>query len=210
MNRRSDAAGLSLRAAGARAVALNRRDLIVSSREAAAPGRGCRDYSTTAAGRDACSGRSPPMANPLPLLHFRLGLARGSAIMFPRLQEEARPPLPSTFPPRGPCCSSRSETKSSIPIKDSGWSSESRPGPSWVRTCGFYSLRMASSDTTVLVPVDNVEDVGLRRAIGDHEVKKLFGLLGNGKIDNHQTGKGASRTTPTRCGRVRFMTSSMC
>ena len=57
-------------------------------------------------------------------------------------------------------------------------------------TCGFYSLRMASSDTIVLVPVDNVEDVGLRRAIGDHEVKKLFLLLGNGKIDNHQNWKG--------------------
>ena len=57
-------------------------------------------------------------------------------------------------------------------------------------TCGFYSLRMASSDTTVLVPIDNVEDVGLRNAIGDHEVKKLFTLLGNGKIDNHQNWKG--------------------
>ena len=57
-------------------------------------------------------------------------------------------------------------------------------------TCGFYSLRMATSDTTVLVPVDNVGDVGLRRAIGDHEVKKLFTLLGNGKIENHQNWKG--------------------
>ena len=57
-------------------------------------------------------------------------------------------------------------------------------------TCGFYSLRMATSDTTVLVPVDNVDDVGLRRAIGDHEVKKLFTLLGNGKIENHQNWKG--------------------
>ena len=57
-------------------------------------------------------------------------------------------------------------------------------------TCGFYSLRMASSETTVMVPVDNVEDVGLRRAIGDHEVKKLFTLLSNGKIDNHQNWKG--------------------
>ena len=57
-------------------------------------------------------------------------------------------------------------------------------------TCGFYSLRMTTSDTTVLVPVDNVEGVGLRRAIGDHEVKKLFTLLGNGKIDNHQNWKG--------------------
>lgn len=57
-------------------------------------------------------------------------------------------------------------------------------------TCGFYSLRMATSDTTVLVPVDNVEDVGLRHAIGDNEVKKLFTLIGNGKIENHQNWKG--------------------
>lgn len=57
-------------------------------------------------------------------------------------------------------------------------------------TCGFYSLRMTSSETTVLVPVDNVEGVGLRGAIEDHEVKKLFTLLGNGKIDNHQNWKG--------------------
>ena len=57
-------------------------------------------------------------------------------------------------------------------------------------TCGFYSLRMADSDTVVLVPLDNVDGVGLRRAIGDHEVKKLFMLLGNGKIDNHQNWKG--------------------
>jgi len=57
-------------------------------------------------------------------------------------------------------------------------------------TCGFYSLRMADSDTVVLVPLDNVDAVGLRRAIEDSEVKKLFTLLGNGKIDNHQNWKG--------------------
>ena len=57
-------------------------------------------------------------------------------------------------------------------------------------TCGFYSLRMAGNDTIVLVPLDNVDGVGLRRAIGDAEVKKLFTLLGNGKIDNHQNWKG--------------------
>lgn len=57
-------------------------------------------------------------------------------------------------------------------------------------TCGFYSLRMTSSETTVLVPVDNVESVGLRGAISGHEVKKLFTLLGNGKIENHQNWKG--------------------
>ena len=57
-------------------------------------------------------------------------------------------------------------------------------------TCGFYSLRMNASDTLVLVPVDNVEGVGLRRAISDGEVKKLYTLLGNGKIDNHLNWKG--------------------
>ena len=57
-------------------------------------------------------------------------------------------------------------------------------------TCGFYSLRMLDSGTTVLVPVDNVDNVGLRRAIEDSEVKKLFTLLGNGKIINHQNWKG--------------------
>ena len=57
-------------------------------------------------------------------------------------------------------------------------------------TCGFYSLRMNSSDTMVLVPLDNAEGVGLRPAISDSEVKKLYLQLGNGKIDNHQNWKG--------------------
>jgi CarD family transcriptional regulator len=57
-------------------------------------------------------------------------------------------------------------------------------------TCGFYHLRMIANETTVLVPLDNVEGVGLRRAIADGEVDKLFSLLGDGKIDNHQNWKG--------------------
>ncbi len=57
-------------------------------------------------------------------------------------------------------------------------------------TCGFYHLRMVASDTSVLVPVDNVDCVGLRRAVSDREVTKLFTLLGDGKIDNHQNWKG--------------------
>jgi RNA polymerase-interacting CarD/CdnL/TRCF family regulator len=41
------------------------------------------------------------------------------------------------------------------------------------------------------VPVDNRRDgVGLRRAIGDAEVERLFNALGNGTIDNHQNWKG--------------------
>ena len=57
-------------------------------------------------------------------------------------------------------------------------------------TCGFYHLKIVASDTTVLVPVSNVDGVGLRRAITDHEVERLFGLLGDGRIDDHQNWKG--------------------
>jgi CarD family transcriptional regulator len=57
-------------------------------------------------------------------------------------------------------------------------------------TCGFYHLRIVANDTVVLVPLTNVDGVGLRRAIVDEEVERLFALLGNGKIDNHQNWKG--------------------
>ena len=57
-------------------------------------------------------------------------------------------------------------------------------------TCGFFHLRIVSNDTTVLVPVANVDGVGLRKAISDDEVERLFGLLSDGKIDNHQNWKG--------------------
>src|SRR6059058_3680416 len=57
-------------------------------------------------------------------------------------------------------------------------------------TCGFYHLRIVVNDTTVLVPLTNVDGVGLRRAIADGEVERLFMLLGDGKIDNHQNWKG--------------------
>jgi len=57
-------------------------------------------------------------------------------------------------------------------------------------TCGFYHLRIVANETVVLVPLANVDGVGLRRAISDAEVERLFGLLGDGKIDNHQNWKG--------------------
>jgi CarD family transcriptional regulator len=65
-------------------------------------------------------------------------------------------------------------------------------------TCGFYHLRMVANETTVLVPVDNVDGVGLRRAIGDEEIDRLFSLLGDGKIDNHQNWKGRFKDNSDR------------
>jgi CarD family transcriptional regulator len=64
-------------------------------------------------------------------------------------------------------------------------------------TCGFYQLRMAN-ETTVFVPVDNVDGVGLRRAISDQEVERLFGLLGDGKIESHQNWKGRFKDNSDR------------
>jgi CarD family transcriptional regulator len=64
-------------------------------------------------------------------------------------------------------------------------------------TCGFYQLRMAN-ETTVFVPVDNVDGVGLRRAVSDLEVQQLFTLLGDGKIDSHQNWKGRFKDNSDR------------
>jgi len=64
-------------------------------------------------------------------------------------------------------------------------------------TCGFYQLRMAN-ETTVFVPVDNVDGVGLRRAITDEEVARLFALLSDGKIDSHQNWKGRFKDNSDR------------
>ena len=50
-------------------------------------------------------------------------------------------------------------------------------------TCGFYHLR-------IIANVANADEVGLRRAISDEEVERLFGRLGDGKIDDHQNWKG--------------------
>jgi CarD family transcriptional regulator len=64
-------------------------------------------------------------------------------------------------------------------------------------TCGFYQLRMAN-ETTVFVPVDNVDGVGLRRAVTDAEVERLFGLLSDGKIESHQNWKGRFKDNSDR------------
>ena len=57
-------------------------------------------------------------------------------------------------------------------------------------TCGFYHLKIVANETMVLVPVANADEVGLRRAITDVDVDRLFGRLGDGQIDDHQNWKG--------------------
>ena len=43
-----------------------------------------------------------------------------------------------------------------------------------------------------------MDGVGLRRAIGDEEIERLFTLLGDGKIDNHQNWKGRFKDNSDR------------
>ena len=57
-------------------------------------------------------------------------------------------------------------------------------------TCGFYHLKIVANETMVLVPIANADEVGLRRAITDTDVDRLFGRLGDGQIDDHQNWKG--------------------
>ncbi len=41
----------------------------------------------------------------------------------------------------------------------------------------FYSLHILANDSTVMIPVSNVDNVGLRRLSSNGDLKKLFGVL---------------------------------
>jgi RNA polymerase-interacting CarD/CdnL/TRCF family regulator len=77
-------------------------------------------------------------------------------------------------------------------------------------TCGFYHLKIVASDTTVLVPLSNVDGVGLRRAISDDEVQRLFGCWETAGSTITRIGRGATRTIPTRCAPARSSTWPTC
>lgn len=66
------------------------------------------------------------------------------------------------------------------------------------QTLGFYRLRMVANDTTVLVPLTNVDGVGLRPAVDGNEIDKLFSLLSDGRLDNHQNWKGRFKDNSDR------------
>src|SRR3989454_11805741 len=41
----------------------------------------------------------------------------------------------------------------------------------------YFKLRLAHGDLTLMVPVDNTQQVGLREVVSKREVKKVFDLL---------------------------------
>ncbi len=51
----------------------------------------------------------------------------------------------------------------------------------------FYMIRVLENDITVMVPVNKVENVGVRPIIGEKEVKKVYEMLRDKKIVVEQT-----------------------
>ena len=54
----------------------------------------------------------------------------------------------------------------------------------------FYKLKILSNATKVMVPMTNVDGVGLRRVISEKDVDRIFDLLENRKIEQHANWKG--------------------
>jgi CarD family transcriptional regulator len=54
----------------------------------------------------------------------------------------------------------------------------------------FYSLRILSNDSTVMVPLSNVESVGIRPIMSKRDVTKVYKVLQNGKFDITDDWKG--------------------
>ena len=78
-------------------------------------------------------------------------------------------------------------------------------------TCGFFHLRIVANDTTVLVPVANVDGVGLRKAITRRRGRSpLLACWATARSTTTRTGRAASRTIPTRCAPARSTTWPTC
>ena len=54
----------------------------------------------------------------------------------------------------------------------------------------FYHLRLLTNDSKVMVPVENLDLVGLRSLCAKTEIRELFKVLENGDIDTYKDWKG--------------------
>jgi CarD family transcriptional regulator len=57
-------------------------------------------------------------------------------------------------------------------------------------TSAFYRLRLLSSDSMVMVPVDNTTTVGLRKVLTRPQYNRVFKLLKNGEVATYDDWKG--------------------
>jgi len=54
----------------------------------------------------------------------------------------------------------------------------------------FYCLRILSTDSTVMVPVDNTQAVGLRKVLTRREINRVIKALKNGEVTTYDDWKG--------------------
>lgn len=54
----------------------------------------------------------------------------------------------------------------------------------------YYRLRLLSTDSMVMVPVDNTSTVGLRKVLTRHQYTRVFKLLKNGEVATYDDWKG--------------------
>ena len=54
----------------------------------------------------------------------------------------------------------------------------------------YYRLRLLSTDSMVMVPVDNTTTVGLRKVLTRHQYTRVFKLLKNGEVATYDDWKG--------------------
>lgn len=54
----------------------------------------------------------------------------------------------------------------------------------------YYHLRLLANDSKVMIPEENLDLVGLRPLCKQKDIKSLFGLLEDGKIDTYKDWKG--------------------
>ncbi len=57
-------------------------------------------------------------------------------------------------------------------------------------TSSFYRLRLLSTDSMVMVPVQNTSTVGLRKILTKHQYSRVFKLLKDGEVATYDDWKG--------------------
>jgi CarD family transcriptional regulator len=57
----------------------------------------------------------------------------------------------------------------------------------------FYNLRIVANNSLIMIPIEAVRNVGLRKIITDKEVNKLYRILQNGEVDHYDNWMGRYR-----------------
>lgn len=75
----------------------------------------------------------------------------------------------------------------------------------------FYCLRILSTDSTVMVPVDNTSAVGLRKVLTRREVTRVIKVLKDGEVTTYDDWKGRfqANSEKMRTGNIKSVAEVM-